>query len=62
MFFFEIFGLIPHTGFVLFVINFEARRNMPSPPIVTTKSAQFMNLDAIPNLEKVKDTNVRIKK
>lgn len=36
----ETLGLIPNIGFVLSVINFDARRKVPSPPIGITKSDQ----------------------
>ncbi|KYQ49915.1 hypothetical protein ALC60_11090 [Trachymyrmex zeteki] len=33
-------GLMPNIGVLLFVISFEAKRKVPSPPIVITRSAQ----------------------
>lgn len=44
------FGLMPNTGFVLSIISLEAKRNVPSPPMGTTRSAQFVHFDASPIL------------
>ncbi|KYM96240.1 hypothetical protein ALC62_13110, partial [Cyphomyrmex costatus] len=47
-------GLMPKIGVLLFVISFEAKRKVPSPPIVITKSAQSTHL-ASPILYSITD-------